>query len=289
MGARHSRHCLTWKHQTRCAGVCIGRSLHPAPAALAPMEPRPRNAFLAPVMLAHTPAAVNTAVAVPSSSGKRPRSEFESASEPEDSESTSEPHVAVLLQGEFADACIRIGDAYQADVPPVGSSTDLASRPDELITLAYEPLTSPPPALPTSVDDLSEVVAAAGAAAAAAAAAAAEAAEAAKAAATAAAMETASGSSDSDSDYDDEGNPLLPDGVSVGGPCLAMGLIAGVRRPFKSTLLAVRKSAPHLLVKYIADATGARTPRLQLPEMLRAALPRRQVQACICICMYMYI
>ena len=215
---------------------------------------------------------------MPSSSsecGKRTRTEF-------DIEPT-EPSAAakVLLKGAYDEASIRVGEAYQALVPPlVESSTEIASRSDVPLALTDEPLASPPPLLPQSSTDLSEIVKAAAAAAAAKAAeaATAEAAEAAEAAQDAKPPPDHE-DDDEDSDYDDEGNPRLPAGVSVGDACLAMGLAAGERRLFKGTLLAVRKSAPHLLVRYIANETGEKTPRLQLPEILKAALHRREVRA----------
>ena len=61
----------------------------------------------------------------------------------------------------------------------------------------------------------------------------------------------------------------LPPGVSVGTSCTAIGLYAGMRRPFKALLLATRERSPAVHVKFVADAHG-REEALYLPELRRA-------------------
>ena len=93
----------------------------------------------------------------------------------------------------------------------------------------------------------------------------------------------------------------LPDGVSIGGFCLAQGLVrrglfdflpircvhrsmpcppqhAGAKRPFQAVLLGVRKNSPPLLVKYCADEAGRRQA-LHLPDMRKAYVLPQDVVA----------
>ena len=58
----------------------------------------------------------------------------------------------------------------------------------------------------------------------------------------------------------------LPDGLSIGEYCQAMGLRAGTRHPFKAILIGRRSMKPEFLVKYVADIDG-RTMPLLLPEV----------------------
>ena len=161
---------------------------------------------------------------------------------------------SVLLQGEFANKHIRVGEEFQAAIPPVRSPG--AEREDQLIHVVYEPLTEPPK--PAPILTLKQV-------------------RAAEAAASAAAEEEESDDDDIE-DFDDDGEPLLPDGVVVGGLCLASGTIAGERRMFKATLLSMRRFSPHLLVKYLGDEMGRSGP-FNMPDSPRSYLTRRDVAA----------
>ena len=166
---------------------------------------------------------------------------------------------SVLLQGEFANKFIRVGEDYQAVIPLVRSPSP--QREDELVHVEYEPLIEPPKPIP--ILTLKQV----------------RAAEAAAAAAAAAAEEDSSDDDELD-DFDEDGEPLLPDGVVVSGLCLASGTIAGERRMFKATLLSVRRFRPHLLVKYLGDEMGQNGP-FSMPDSLRSYLTRRDVTAWI--------
>lgn len=69
----------------------------------------------------------------------------------------------------------------------------------------------------------------------------------------------------------------VPEGVTIGGLCLAQGLFAGTKRPFQALLVGVRKNSPPLLVKYCADEAGRRKA-LHLPEMRKAYVLPSDVQ-----------
>ncbi|EOD41314.1 hypothetical protein EMIHUDRAFT_462076 [Emiliania huxleyi CCMP1516] len=153
----------------------------------------------------------------------------------------------------------------------------LPKRPAELLRLEVSPLREPPPTLPTA----SELKAA-------------DEAEAAAAAAAAAAAHTlrpprtepAEGAGGRGEEEEEEvelgedGLPLLPHGVAVGGFVSAMGLApGGMRRRFKAHLLQVRasKTTP-LLLKYLEDSEG-RTGALFVPANPRAYVGLREVEA----------
>ena len=85
-------------------------------------------------------------------------------------------------------------------------------------------------------------------------------------------------------DFDEDGKPLVPRGVVVGGFCLAMGKRAGEKVQFKAVLVSVRKASPHLLVKYVGtrdgkEAAANKEAALLLPESPRAYLSCSEVRA----------
>ena len=198
--------------------------------------------------------------------GKRPREEAEAATE------APQVQVPALLQGEYSNKFIRVGEEWQALVPDVNATSAISeARADQLDPLSdYVPLKEAPPPLPHPSHDFSAAAAAA-----------------AKAAADAWAeshkpvpnpFTDVFGDDEGDlSDYDEDDNLLMPDGVVVGGDCLAMGCVAGERRPLRGKLVSVRKISPHLLVKFVSDMHGSKS-RLLLPEVLKAFLHRKEVR-----------
>ena len=79
-------------------------------------------------------------------------------------------------------------------------------------------------------------------------------------------------------DVDEDGLPILPAGCCVGAFCLAYGTNAGQRKQFKAKIMAVRELYPHVLVKYVGDASGS-TSALLLPEVRNSYVAVREVQA----------
>ena len=151
--------------------------------------------------------------------------------------------------GDFANKHIRVGEDYQAAVLPSAEAAQASEeRGDELIHVSYTPLTAPP-AMP-EIPDLSAMNAAAAAAKA-------------KSAAEAPRKVT---TVTEDVELDDEGLPVLPEGVERNELCTAYGTNAGERKQYKAILLSVRSIFPPLLVKYVGDLQG-RTGSLILPDV----------------------
>jgi hypothetical protein len=175
----------------------------------------------------------------------------------------------VLLQGAYAHKHIRLGDGYQAVVPlglapspgegqeRLGEEDD-EGRAGELQVVEFTPLTEPPKPLP--IPTASDVAAAA-------------AAEAEAKARARAEVEAVS------NDFDSDGEPIVPVGMSIGGFCRAQGPSQGTFRWFKAVLLQVRKVSPHLLVKYVAGDDGKKCDRLLLPSVPKSFLRCIDVEA----------
>ena len=183
------------------------------------------------------------------------------------------------LQGEYAGKFIRVGDEFQAIVaelvegelpPPNEEESDTEERGDSRVEIEYTPLAEPPKSVP--ILTLEQVKAAERAAAALADAAPAPAAS---------SPAAADWSSVELRDFDEEGEPLLPPGVVLGGFCRAIGKRAGERIPFKAVLLSTRRTSPHLLVKYVGTSDGreAHPNSGLLPESPKAFLSCVDVSA----------
>ncbi|KAL1503186.1 hypothetical protein AB1Y20_011244 [Prymnesium parvum] len=152
-----------------------------------------------------------------------------------------------------ADRCIRIGEAYQASVPPYAPGRVSEARADVRLHIEHTPLTAPPapPHIPST-----------------------RAAPAPRApppppAADASAFEE-------EEHFHEDGAPKLPCGVGVGDFCLAEVALAGELRRFKSVLVATRRVHPALLVKFVGLADGTRDV-LQMPAVNRSYVTRKQV------------
>jgi len=180
------------------------------------------------------------------------------------------------MQGEYANKFIHIGPDFQAEVaewvegaPIVDDCYADGREGDELVTLEYTPLSEPPKPVP--ILTLQEVKAA-------------EKAEREKADKSAASAKAAEEAAAEQEDFDEDGKPLVPRGVVVGGFCLAMGKRAGEKVQFKAVLVSVRKASPHLLVKYVGtrdgkEAAANKEAALLLPESPRAYLSCSEVEA----------
>ena len=94
--------------------------------------------------------------------GKRPREEAEAATE------APQVQVPALLQGEYSNKFIRVGEEWQALVPDVNATSAISeARADQLDPLSdYVPLKEAPPPLPHPSHDFSAAAAAAAKAAA---------------------------------------------------------------------------------------------------------------------------
>ena len=166
------------------------------------------------------------------------------------------------LAGEFADAEIRVGDDYQAVVPEwdpklASAAATCDERGDELLDIKYKKLTKPPglPTVPVPPKASAETE-------------------------ESAVAPKSSGPSVTEEEYDvdEDGLPILPAGCCVGAFCLAYGTNAGQRKQFKAKIMAVRELYPHVLVKYVGDASGS-TSALLLPEVRNSYVAVREVQA----------
>ena len=154
--------------------------------------------------------------------------------------------------GDYSGKFIREGESYQAVVPDFLRSEASEERGDALQEIHYTPLTEPPFVPP--IPDLAGERAAA---------------ERAAAQKAVEAMNRQRGPTvtTEEVDLDEDGCPLLPEGVAVReGFVLAWGTNAGQRRQYKAVLMAVRPIFPPLLVKYVGDENGSRNPLL-LPEV----------------------
>jgi hypothetical protein len=152
-----------------------------------------------------------------------------------------------LLTGDYANKFIRQGEDYQAVVPSFTDPEGSAERGDELFQVEYTPLTAAP--VMPEIPDLKAIAAKA----------------AAEKARLAAAPKKVTEITE-DIDLDEDGLPLLPDGIERGGFCTAWGTNAGERRQYKAILVSVRPVFPPFLVKYVGDLQGG-TNALLLPEV----------------------